>query len=528
MSDYTESRNEQMIKAIINDTPYSSDYTQGRNEQILQSIIDNTPYTKEPESRMEVLLLELKAKIEGGGGEYQAKSVMPDFSDGDVIITPDPEYSALSSVTVEKDTDLIAANIKKDVDIFGVTGTYEMPADIETDMNAVLNKKMGTSITYAPDTWANTVNLMGKLPEKTATGTIASFDDGADDVPVAEGVFNIVATQAGTGDPSPSNVRPISGFTECNIVKAGKNLLNTQAYTGLGYNKGIGYEVSFIEDSSATITTNTISYDVPMWGGLAFKTAPLPAGNYKLNIDCSTITDARISVYKIDENNITIAQSNYTSATILTSLVTVNKNEYIAIWIGSATAQTITITKPQIEVGTTATAYEPYTATPYPVDWTTEAGTVYGGTFDSVTGVLTVDIIGVNLGSLNWAKGTYTFYATLSNVLINSSSLQACSCYKIGAYATTGANLENLSVSLQPTGQIFIKDTDKMSGTEDDFKQAVSGQTITYELETPVTYQLTPQQINTLLGSNNIYCDTGDSTITYRADIDLLIGGLTP
>ena len=116
MSDYTESRNEQMIKAIINDTPYSSEYTQGRNEQILQSIIDNTPYTKEPESRMEVLLLELKAKIEGGGGEYQAKSVMPDFSNGDVIITPDPEYSALSSVTVEKDTDLIAANIKKDVD----------------------------------------------------------------------------------------------------------------------------------------------------------------------------------------------------------------------------------------------------------------------------------------------------------------------------------------------------------------------------------------------------------------------------
>lgn len=69
MSDYTESRNEEMIRAIIDETSYHTDYTQGRNEQILQSIIDNTPYDKEPESRMEELLIELKAKIEGGGGD---------------------------------------------------------------------------------------------------------------------------------------------------------------------------------------------------------------------------------------------------------------------------------------------------------------------------------------------------------------------------------------------------------------------------------------------------------------------------
>lgn len=32
--------------------------------------------------------------------------------------------------------------------------------------------------------------------------------------------------QSGTGDPSPSNVRPISGWTGCEITQAGKNLLN--------------------------------------------------------------------------------------------------------------------------------------------------------------------------------------------------------------------------------------------------------------------------------------------------------------
>lgn len=40
----------------------------GRDEQILQAIINGTEYTQIPQSRIEYLLLQLKALIEGGGG----------------------------------------------------------------------------------------------------------------------------------------------------------------------------------------------------------------------------------------------------------------------------------------------------------------------------------------------------------------------------------------------------------------------------------------------------------------------------
>lgn len=53
----------------------------------------------------------------------QAKSVTPSASQQ--VITPASIYAGLSKVTVAGDADLIASNIKKDVNIFGVIGTYE-------------------------------------------------------------------------------------------------------------------------------------------------------------------------------------------------------------------------------------------------------------------------------------------------------------------------------------------------------------------------------------------------------------------
>lgn len=43
------------------------------------------------------------------------------------------------------------------------------------------------------------------------------------------------------------------------------------------------------------------------------------------------------------------------------------------------------------------------------------------------------------------------------------------------------------------------------------------------DLATPVEYQLQQIALSTAYLDNNFWCDTGDSSITYRADIDALI-----
>jgi hypothetical protein len=69
--------------------------------------------------------------------------------------------------------------------------------------------------------------------------------------------------------------------------------------------------------------------------------------------------------------------------------------------------------------------------------------------------------------------------------------------------------------------QIQMKDSDYSDATA--FKTAMSGVQLCYQLATPITYALTPTEIKSLLGDNNIWADAGDTSVTYRADTKLYI-----
>lgn len=60
--------------------------------------------------------------------------------------------------------------------------------------------------------------IMFCLPHDVAEGTVASFYDGADDIPVRELVTSIIGEQSGEGNPSPENIRAIETYDSVEIV----------------------------------------------------------------------------------------------------------------------------------------------------------------------------------------------------------------------------------------------------------------------------------------------------------------------
>ena len=55
--------------------------------------------------------------------------------------------------------------------------------------------------------------------------------------------------------------------------------------------------------------------------------------------------------------------------------------------------------------------------------------------------------------------------------------------------------------------RVRVKDTSLNNATASEFKTAMSGVQLCYELATPQTYQLDPQTISLLHGNNNVWSD---------------------
>lgn len=151
---------------------------------------------------------------------------------------------------------------------------------------------------------------------------------------------------------------------------------------------------------------------------------------------------------------------------------------------------------------------------------TTLPQTVYGGTLDVVSGVLTVDRAMVDLGTLTWVvngNNTNTYEADVTGKASGSSNI-LCSNYQLQAVAIS--NMPDKSIR-GLYGTVVVKDDDYTTvGT---FTTAMSGVQLVYELATPTTIQLTPTQIDSLLGRNNVWANSGDVTVEYIADTKLYI-----
>lgn len=372
---------------------------------------------------------------------------------------------------------------------------------------------------------------MAAFVTETVSGSIASFADGADGVPLKDLVVNISPVQSGTGDPSPSNVRAISGWTEANIYRTGKNLLEYTITSGT-YS---GLTCTLINDNGGTtgVTLNGTSTGSPAAIRLGYLKK---SGSLKVVISATPSTSGSFR-FTIEANkngsnsylNTTWYYPNNGKQTFDINVADGYDTYRLVLWIGNGySASNLAVNVMVVDANETDDTFEPYNGNTYNVSFGS-AGTVYIGTFDVLSGILTVTYSGVDLGSLSWVLSTsysHMFAAQRPGAKIQGQSI--CSCYKSSNH--TPSQLLEGEVSLNPTGYssspyILIKE----SGYSDaaSFKTAMSGQTLVYELAQPVSYPLTAHDIRTLLGNNNIFADCGTVDCEYRADTRLYIEKLT-
>lgn len=358
-------------------------------------------------------------------------------------------------------------------------------------VSRTIMKKTGSQTGYKPSEWADEINLMGVLPTRTASGAVASFSDGADDVPCVSVVVNIVPYQEGTGDASPNNRRLIHGYS---------SLILTKATGDLSTNTINGYYI----DASGNFQPNA-SYKIVV--------APVLNGKkYRV------FTDEGQIIAGFFTSEPTTSSTTYNNSRTITNPNVYEITSPIDGYIGFRCSS----------------GYSSCAIWDISSNYNVSLGrTVYGGTLDLVSGLLTITYAETDMGSLEWNYDSVNgkFYTTISDIVDSSGygrpSPFLCSCYKVINQAGQGSSVEDISIYLQynVNKRVWCKDTNYT--TSGDFTNSVTGQKIVYELATPIEVQLTPQEVRTFLGVNNFYNDCGGNTeVEYRADTNLLISEL--
>lgn len=477
------------------------------------------------------------------------------------------------------------------------------------------------------------------LSVESASGSIASFEtDMTEDLVSA--IFSFEPIQEGSGDPSPSNVRAISGWNSVRVTRCGKNLFDANTVIG-GYinasgvvtpdlsswhsplipvNSGEKYTFSGSTSGRATGTGNKRLHGYNSNGVWVrqFDYVSVPAYtkiDYSITVTIPTdIKFVAISFLR-DDTNVMLAQEetatdyeSYNGSKIPITFPAVGKNLYDSVtypiteggWISpngghsvssenfsytddfipfsGYDGQTITLNKSpggmnpsiafyssdninsfisgiqnnnqtagtpisyvvpngtkyirftvpagatdiQLELGSTATAYEPYN------------NTLYGGYVDLVRGelVATKGIIKASQFNFNnFAKSSsyenkYVLWlpgitrGDAQKIYAISDKMEGVSAYTFWRENSKYICSGNVSSS---TYLRFSFPTTESIDTVEKAREwlTTNDPTFVYDLNTPITYPLTPVQIQTLVGRNNIWSDAnGTASVRYYKHAD--------
>lgn len=362
-----------------------------------------------------------------------------------------------------------------------------------------------------------------------------------DTLPLKSCIVNIEARQKGSGEPSPSNIREIVGQNNIELVQRGRNLFeNNIIGTGtVSRTTHIGNAETRQIILSTTPGASHIGINCFFDESINLyqqnpKKRVTPPGNYYITIGNDQATyQLRSSwydgdIYSVDNPTNTNGETGNYYIYIKSGNITIpDDHDYnsFLIYVPKIT-ETITETiSPALYLASeTDRSYEPYKGQTITVQL---PNTIYGGQLNLLTGQLIVKYGYVDLGTLQWTDRGYgasqnRFAAMISDGKVPSPSAQGtgigyCDKYHVVQKAYAQLLDGELNVNSWNIGSqyyaVVAKKTD--CTTVEQITNAMQGAHLVYELQTPQTYQLTPQQIRTLRGVNNIWSNAGPVSLQY-------------
>ena len=287
-----------------------------------------------------------------------------------------------------------------------------------------------------------------------------------------------------------SNICPVSGWTGMNVDHSGKNLFDESEYKNLVSN----YEyISNSYHCRAIQLKPYTTYTVSQNSGVADSGTILLINNISgVNgngyFDCRKVSDKK--TYTTDSTGCLYIGVLYSSDS--------NYNARLALC------------KVQIELGSTETTYEGFNGNTYPISWQSEAGTVYGGSLDVTTGLLSVDSILLQYPDITWEQinannGFKAWRSYVSSTFATKSGAFALSnmVAEFGSFSSASMT-KNI---IQLPAFLVNKWVMYMALQEDVDPNDVQ---VWYQIANAQTYQLDPVQIRTLLKENALWADTGN------------------
>lgn len=280
-----------------------------------------------------------------------------------------------------------------------------------------------------------------------------------------------------------SNIRPISGHTGAAVWRTGKNLcfgvLNkaiTLAQGGVSVLNSPGTVLLFYCKKGETYTYSGVNNNRNLFA--IFNSVPA-VGSFT-----------------------SVAKQN-TGLTNRTFVA--DKDGYGAFYVANSEIDTASA---QIEPGTTASDFTPYSGESFPF---TFPDTVYGGRLEPAAGRVVLNQVFV---SARWGDKSGTVLGNYTRKLFSGANKSAYPNYSITPIcnvakynASYAGDFLHFYVNSAATNNIIVVlPNDASDDTEIQ---------VVYELAEPLIIPLTPAEIRALMGENNVFADTGDVDVEF-------------